>query len=213
MLAPTLGPLMAAVLGLGLAPAAASSRRTGSPPPPPGYPSDDPPASGLFVPLKVDNAVIGIVAVQSRRVRAFRRREEFLMRVLAGSVATTLAAMSWRGEVQARERQIALLEDVARLLTPLRPLSAVLPEVADRIATRLEASTAAVFEISDERLVPLASAAGRAETGFAERPEVLFFVQSAAASRSLVTRSREQDAPGHPSPHVTWEGACPLPGQ
>ncbi len=76
-------------------------RRTENLPAPPSYASDDPPASGLFVPLKVDNAVIGIVAVQSRRVRAFRRREEFLMRVLAGSVATTLAAMSWRGEVQA----------------------------------------------------------------------------------------------------------------
>jgi len=185
-------------------------RRTESLPAPPSYASDDPPASGLFVPLKVENAVIGIVAVQSRRVRAFRRREDFLLRALAGSVATTLAAMSWRGEVQARERQIALLEDVARLLTPLRPLSAVLPEVAEQIAARLEASTAAVFEISDERLAPLASASGRAETGFAGRPEVLFFVQSAAASRSLVTRSREQESHGHPSSHVTWECACPL---
>jgi serine phosphatase RsbU (regulator of sigma subunit)/GAF domain-containing protein len=185
-------------------------RRTENLPAPPSYASDDPPASGLFVPLMVENAVIGIIAVQSRRRRAFRRREEFLLRALAGSVATTLAAMSWRGEVQARERQIALLEDVARLLTPLRPLTAVLPEVADQIAARLEASTAAVFEISDERLALLAASAGRAETGFAERPEVLFFVQSAAASRSLVTRAREQEDPGHPTPHSTWECACPL---
>ena len=185
-------------------------RRSENLPAPPSYASDDPPASGLFVPLKAENAVIGIVAVQSRRVKAFRRREEFLLRVLAGSVATTLAAMSWRSEVQARERQIALIEDIARLLTPLRPLTAVLPEVADQIAARLEASAAAIFEITDERLLPLASAAGRAESGFVDRPEVLFFVHSAAASRSLVTRSREHEAAGHLSSQLTWECACPL---
>jgi serine phosphatase RsbU (regulator of sigma subunit)/GAF domain-containing protein len=185
-------------------------RRTESLPALPSYASDDPPASGLFVPLKVENTVIGVIAVQSRRFNAFRRREAFLLRALAGNVATTLAAMSWRGEVQARERQIALLEDVARLLTPLRPLAAVLPEVAEQVASRLEAASAAVFEISDDRLVPLASASGRAESGFAERPEVLFFVQSAAASRSLVTRSRDHETPGHASPRLTWECACPL---
>jgi serine phosphatase RsbU (regulator of sigma subunit)/putative methionine-R-sulfoxide reductase with GAF domain len=185
-------------------------RRTENLPAPPSYASDDPPASGLFVPLKVENAVIGIVAVQSRRVNAFRRREQFLLRALAGSVATTLAAMSWRGEAQARERQIALLEDVARLLTPLRPIAAVLPDVASQIATRLEAATVAVFEMSDERFTPLATAAGRAEAGFADRPEVRFFVESAAASRSLVTRARDVESAGHPAPHLTWECACPL---
>ncbi len=48
-------------------------RRTSSLPAAPSYASDDPPASGLFVPLKVENTVIGIVAVQSLKVNAFRR--------------------------------------------------------------------------------------------------------------------------------------------
>jgi serine phosphatase RsbU (regulator of sigma subunit) len=179
-------------------------------PAPPSYESDDPPVSGLFVPLKVENSVIGIISVQSRRRRAFRQREEHLLRALGGSVATILASMSWRAELRARDRQISLLEDIARLLTPLRPLSSVLPEVAAQIADRLDSAAAAIFEIADGGLEPLAANAVRAEAGFASRSEVLSFAEEAVSSMGMVTRSREHLHAGHTVPHVMWECACPL---
>jgi serine phosphatase RsbU (regulator of sigma subunit)/putative methionine-R-sulfoxide reductase with GAF domain len=182
-------------------------RRSASLPAAPSYASDDPPASGLFVPLIAETAVIGVIAVQSRRRNAFGRREEVLLRALAGSVATALAAMSWRGEARARERQIALLEDVARLLTPLRPLAAALPEVTGQIAARLDTTTVAVFEVEERRLVPLASTSSRAEAGFAAREDVQSFAQRAVTSMALVSQVQDQDAP---SSHPAWECACPL---
>jgi len=186
-------------------------RRMGDLPARPSYESDDPPGSGLFVPLSVEGSVIGIIAVQSRRVNAFRPREESLLRALAGSVATTLAAMSWRGEARARERQIELLEDIAGLLTPLRPMAEVLPHVADRIATRLDVAAVAVYEITDEGLRPLAWTSGRAESDLATRPEVLSFAQSAAASSAPLSRSSDDGGTGgRGAQHPTWEYACPL---
>ncbi|HMK09708.1 MAG TPA: SpoIIE family protein phosphatase [Anaerolineales bacterium] len=184
-------------------------RDTSSLPVSPSYASDDPPASGLFVPLMAENAVIGVIAVQSRRAKAFRRREELLLRALAGSVATTLAAMTWRAEVRSREQQIGLLEDVARLLTPLKPLSDVLPVVARQIAGRLEASVA-IFEAADSGLVVAATSAARSEARFAERPELRSFVQASADDMKLMTRTREA-VPAGPGPHhPVWECACPL---
>jgi sigma-B regulation protein RsbU (phosphoserine phosphatase) len=176
----------------------------------PSYASDDPPASGLFVPLIVETSVIGVIAVQSRQRHAFRRREEALLRALAGSVATTLAAMSWRGEARARERQIGLLEDIARSLTPLRPMAATFPEVAELIAARLEATTVVVFEVSEGRLARVASTAGRAGPEVQPGDDVVSLAQNAVASMALVTRARDLDTADHPSPRPTWECASPL---
>ena len=162
-------------------------QRAGDLPAYPSYSADDPPASGVFVPLSVENAVIGMIAVQSRRVGAFRRRELLLLRALAGSVASGLAAISWRGQVRSRDRQIALVEEVAALLTPLQPLSDVLPEVAARIQRQLEAGMVAVFELSGDQTTALATS-GRPETRSLEQETIRSIVQEAAATRTLISR-------------------------
>ncbi|HKY84990.1 MAG TPA: SpoIIE family protein phosphatase [Anaerolineales bacterium] len=184
-------------------------RRAGNLPAYPSYSADDPPASGLFVPLAVENTVVGIMAVQSRRVGAFRRRELLLMRALAGSVASSLAAMTWRGQVRSRDRQIALVEEVAALLTPLQPLSDVLPDVASRIQRQLEAGMVAVFELSGDQTTAMATS-GRPDTRSLEQAAIRSIVQEAAASRALISRSRESGGAPSSSPHLTWECVCPL---
>ena len=175
----------------------------------PSYSADDPPASGLFVPLSVENSVVGVLAVQSRRVGAFRRRELLLLRALAASVAASLAAITWRNQVRSRDRQIALVEEVGRLLTPLRPLPEVLPDAATQVQQQLEAGLAAIFEISGEEITALA-VSGRLEARGLEQPAIRSIVREAAETKSLIHRSRE--SPGGPpgSLHLTWECVCPL---
>jgi serine phosphatase RsbU (regulator of sigma subunit)/GAF domain-containing protein len=195
-------------------------RRTGEPllvpdfqraadlPVPPSYAADDPPSSGLFVPLVVENAVVGILAVQSRRVNAFRRRELLLLRALASSVATSLAAITWREQLHQRERQIALVEEVGGLLAPLRPLPEALAEVATQIQQRMETGLAAIFEISGDQMAALA-VSGRPEARTLEQPAIRSIVREAADSKRLIHRSREIGGlPG--APHLTWECVCPL---
>ncbi len=184
-------------------------RRAGDLPVYPSYSAEDPPASGVFVPLSVENTVVGVLAVQSRKVGAFRRRELLLLRALAGSVASSLAAITWRGQVRSRDRQIALVEEVAALLTPLQPLSDVLPEVASRIQRQLEAGIVAVFELSGDQTTALATS-GRPETRSLEQAAIRSLVYEAAESRTLVSRSRESAGSPSGPPHLTWECVCPL---
>lgn len=169
----------------------------------PSYASEDPPSSGLFLPMKVDNAVIGILAVQSRRRGAFGRRDRLLLRALAGSVATCLAAIGWRGEARDHERQIALLEQVTRLLTPLRPMGEVIQEAARLVADHLEAGAVAVVELDGAEPEVLASTAPSA-TRLIGEPDTLSFLRRAAGDGQVLVRPRGGGA------HATWECAAPL---
>ena len=181
-------------------------RRADDLPARPSYSSDDPPLSGLFVPILVDNTVIGVLAVQSRRTAAFRRRELLLLRALAGGLGTALAALAWRDELRLRERQLALIEDVTGLLTPLRPLADGgaaggfddRPELGSRPGGDLPARWAAA----------VASDGGRGTVGEASPISPRSKTCSRRPSRPGVTRCkpvrRRRDS------HRTWECAAPL---
>lgn len=172
----------------------------------PSYASDDPPRSGAFVPLLVDNSVVGVLAVQSRKRGTFRGRELQLLRALAGSVATSLAMLSWRDQAVSRDQQIALLEEISSLLTPLEPLDEVLPQATAAIARRLDAATTAILDSTEQPLrVRAASGAVNPEDLLAQ-PELIHLVTDAAESRRLMTRTRELDAGGQ----LLWECTAPL---
>jgi serine phosphatase RsbU (regulator of sigma subunit)/GAF domain-containing protein len=171
----------------------------------PSYDSPDPPLSGLFVPLAVEGSVIGVIAVQSRIRRAFRSRELHLLRALAATIASSLASITWRDRARERERQIALLEDISRLLSPLRPLDEVLPLVADAIARRLDAATVAVFERAGGAATPRAAGGAHAQDDALSDPVTREWIASTADAGRPLERLREIA-----SGTRLWEYAAPL---
>ncbi len=171
----------------------------------PSYASEDPPRSGLFVPILVDGTAVGVVAAQSRKRAAFHRRELLLMKGLAGGLGSALAALAWRDEVRQRERQLGLVEDVARLLTPLRPVSEVMPEAAETIARRLDADRVAVLQGAGPPWIVEADAGNRHPVLFG--PEgVEPLLAEAAQTLTLATQSR----PSTQASRTLWQVAAPL---
>lgn len=170
----------------------------------PGYVSDDPPIAGVFVPLIVENSVVGVLAVQSRKRGAFRRKELHLLQALGGTIATSLAVLTWRDQARSRDQQIVLLEEISSLLTPLQPLDAVLPAAVAAIHRRFETATAAILGSEDEAFVVRAAAGSHVEALLAQ-PEIGAIARQSADSRRLIHRTREVEGS-----QMLWECTSPL---
>lgn len=172
----------------------------------PGYVATDPPRSGIFVPLTVENSVVGVLAVQSRRRKAFRRRELHLLQALAGTIATSLAVLTWRDQAHNRDQQIVLLEEISGLLTPLQPLDQVLPAAAAAIHRRLDATTAAILSGKDDAFELRAVAGPQSAESLLAQPEVGELLRHAADSRRLTSRTRGLEG----GAQLLWECTSPL---
>lgn len=85
----------------------------------PSYASDDPPASGIYVPLLVGEEVIGVISVQSRKRNAFGEEELQILEVVGHSLASPLGVTLLNTEVNFLRVQIQRDEEIAQhLITP-----------------------------------------------------------------------------------------------
>ena len=125
----------------------------------PSYDSIDPPRSGLFVPLAIDGQALGVVAIQSRRPNAFGARDLRLLQVLAPVLTTSLALTSMHAEVRYRTLHMALVREISRQATTLKPIRDLLVGIVNLTAEALEGYTVRLFERVDDGLILRASSA------------------------------------------------------
>lgn len=119
----------------------------------PSYQGDDPPCSGVFVPLIAQEAVFGVVALQSRRPSAYTQQDLTRIQSLALPLASSLASARLRGEATRRARQLALLREVAIRMTALAPLPELLPEIASLLHAGAGWAQVSIYERQDDRLL------------------------------------------------------------
>ncbi|MBM3121058.1 MAG: GAF domain-containing protein [Chloroflexi bacterium] len=123
----------------------------------PSYDSEDPPRSGLFVPLAIEGQALGIIIIQSRRARAFGQRDLHLLQVLASALTTSLALTSAQVEVRYRTLHLALLREISRQATALKPIRELLVGIVNLTAEALEGYRVRLYEKVDEILMLRAS--------------------------------------------------------
>jgi serine phosphatase RsbU (regulator of sigma subunit)/transcriptional regulator with GAF, ATPase, and Fis domain len=122
------------------------------------YPSEDPPRSGVFVPLLAEDQVIGVISVQSRRPQAFSDKDLSLLTVIANSVAPAVSIISIQSEVEKRTLQLVLIQEVSRRLISLQPLNERLAQVVSLILQAFGYGSVLLYDAKESVLTLAASA-------------------------------------------------------
>ena len=123
----------------------------------PSYQAPDPPVSGLFIPLKSGDRVIGALTIQSRRSHAFTSHDLYLMLVLANHLAPLLANLVMQSEIETLSIQMLLVREVSKLLISLDPLTLRLSRITTLLARILEYEKVEIYESIDGELLFRAS--------------------------------------------------------
>ncbi|MCH7620508.1 MAG: GAF domain-containing protein, partial [Chloroflexi bacterium] len=90
--------------------------------------------SSIAVPIFSQERIIGIMCLRSQRVAAYGRREQSLLERLAERIAPALDNAMLAQRLQAREEELAALEEIARIITSASSID----QVYERFAIGLQ---------------------------------------------------------------------------
>ncbi|HEY0738840.1 MAG TPA: SpoIIE family protein phosphatase [Herpetosiphonaceae bacterium] len=99
----------------------------------PRYQADNPPRSGIYVPLLAGDAVLGTISVQSDRANAFDSNDLRLLSLIADSAAAAIAKARAYDSLQLRIGQLELIGKVGRQAAMILDLDELLPLVVKLI--------------------------------------------------------------------------------
>jgi len=102
----------------------------------PTYISDNPPRSGIYLPLLAGDTAIGAVSIQSPQPAAFDERDLRLLTILANQSASALNNARLYERSERRLNALMAVSEVGRRLTSILDLDRLLGEVVELIHTR-----------------------------------------------------------------------------
>ncbi len=123
----------------------------------PSYTDEDAPRSGIFVPLKLDESVIGIISIQSRRSGAFDRTHTQLVEILSSYVAPILLSIHLRSETEYLTIHTVITQEVSRHLLSLDPLHDRLERVISLLCGAFGFEFVDLYEMVDDGILLQAS--------------------------------------------------------
>ncbi len=123
----------------------------------PSYDAPDPPVSGIFVPLRSGDSVIGALAIQSRRSHAFTEHDLYLMLVISNQLAPLLANLMLRSETETLSIQMLLIREMSRLLISLDPIALRMSRITTLLTQGLEYEKVEIYEFAEGELFLRAS--------------------------------------------------------
>ncbi|MGD8632597.1 MAG: GAF domain-containing protein, partial [Anaerolineales bacterium] len=103
-------------------------------------------ASGLFIPLRFGDRVLGVMSLQSNRHGAFSAQDRDLLKVVSSSIAPALATTGLAGEIEFLTLQMLLIQQVSRMLMTLEPLSDRMERIVTLLSQFLEVGEIALYE-------------------------------------------------------------------
>ena len=136
----------------------------------PSYDAPDPPVSGLFIPLRSGDRVIGALTIQSRRSHAFTEHDLSIMLVISNQLAPLLANLILQSETETLSIQMLLIREMSRLLISLDPIALRLSRITTLVTQVLEYKKVEIYEIIEGELFLRASS--RDDGGQAEENEL-----------------------------------------
>jgi PAS domain S-box-containing protein len=98
------------------------------------------PASWLGVPLLVGERVIGVINLQSYRPHAWGEEEELLLLTIADQVAVALENARLFEEARTRARELAVLNEMGRVLTTTLDVDAVVENIYQHASRLIDAT-------------------------------------------------------------------------
>ncbi|MFV9673957.1 MAG: SpoIIE family protein phosphatase [Anaerolineales bacterium] len=136
----------------------------------PSYDAPDPPVSGLFIPLRSDDLVIGALTIQSRRSHAFTEHDLNLMLVISNQLAPLLTNLILQSETETLSIQMLLIREMSRMLISLDPIALRLARITTLLTRVLGYEKVEIHEIIDGEL--LLRASSQDEEGQADENEL-----------------------------------------
>ncbi len=123
----------------------------------PSYDAPDPPVSGIFIPLRSGDSVIGALTIQSRRSHAFTEHDLSLMLVISNQLAPLLASLILRSETETLSIQMLLIREMSRLLISLDPIALRMSRITTLLTQGLEYEKVEIYEFIEGELFLRAS--------------------------------------------------------
>lgn len=166
------------------------------------------PQSGLFIPLRFGDRVLGVLSLRSNETNAFTENDRELLSILAASIAPALATTSLASEIESLTIQMLLVQQVSRLLMTLEPLNDRMERIVAILSQVLEIEQIALYEVLDGEIELRTQTAGKPLTGGEETiPEL---VRAAIASGETQSSQFELD-PGLSNGETTLEAEWAFP--
>jgi serine phosphatase RsbU (regulator of sigma subunit)/transcriptional regulator with GAF, ATPase, and Fis domain len=154
----------------------------------PAYSGNDPVSSALFVPLVAGEEVFGVIAVQSRRARAYRQHHLRLLAILGNAAAAALSMSGLQGQASFLSVQLALARRVAMQLTSLQPVPELMSQVAALMHETFGHHHIHIFEKVDEDLILRATSNPESAEAAQRIPIGVDLVGQAVAEATILTR-------------------------
>lgn len=169
----------------------------------PSYDAEDAPRSGMFVPLKLGESVIGIISIQSRRPGAFDLTHSHLIEVLSSYVAPVMLNIRLRLETEYLTIHTVITQEVSRHLLSLDPIHDRLERVISLLCQAFGFEFVDLYENVDDEI--LLRASSRSTSDQPDEYSMATFASEAIANQDMIIRSIE----GHDEP-LTGEssGLC-----
>jgi PAS domain S-box-containing protein/putative nucleotidyltransferase with HDIG domain len=101
--------------------------------------------SGLYVPMKLGDRVIGVISIESEQPDAFSSADERLAATLANQVASALENARLFEETEHRFMEFAALYEISNALSADNDLNTLLKDIVEHASTLLNAKTGAMY--------------------------------------------------------------------
>ncbi|HEY1011883.1 MAG TPA: GAF domain-containing SpoIIE family protein phosphatase, partial [Herpetosiphonaceae bacterium] len=99
----------------------------------PSYQAEQPPRSGIYIPLLAGDDVLGTLSIQSLEPHAFDTEDLRLLSLIADQAAIAIAKARAYDAARRRAAQLATISEVSRQATAILELDRLLPSVVRRI--------------------------------------------------------------------------------
>jgi serine phosphatase RsbU (regulator of sigma subunit)/putative methionine-R-sulfoxide reductase with GAF domain len=115
----------------------------------PRYQSENPPRSGIYVPLIAGEMVIGSISIQSYRPAAFDAEDLRLLSLIADQASIAIAKARAFAEARGRAVQLQAIHEVSERITAILDLDELLPSVVHLIRDRFGYHPVHIFTLED----------------------------------------------------------------
>ncbi len=119
----------------------------------PSFDLDEPPRSGLFVPLIAGTSTIGIIAIQSDQPERFGESHQRLLTALANQAAWAIRNAQLYEHARRRADQLDLIHSVSSQVSAIQPLPDLFKQIATLVKRTFGYYNVCIFVLQGDRLV------------------------------------------------------------
>ena len=116
----------------------------------PTYQAEDPPRSGVYIPLLTGDEVIGTISIQSREPNVFDTEDLRILSLIADQSATAIDKARAYNAARRRAAQLATISEVSRQITAILDLDRLLPSVVQLIRSSFGYYHVQLFTLDSE---------------------------------------------------------------